>query len=397
MGLLTDPALAVKERPFLADALLAALLVATAVSIGIVATPEASERAMDWFGWSLLIAANAAIAWRRIRPLDVAWFVLALTLPFWILDYAADDACGISLLVAIYSLAAHVDRPRSIRHGWLIVSIAMVVVVVGVLVPEEDLPWYAIPANGVVFATAWILGDNLSTRRAYTRELEEKAARSQARQEAEARRAVAEERSRIARELHDVVAHSMSVMVVQAGAAGRVIDNDPDRAAEALAAIEATGRESLSEMRRILGVLRGDDEGGELTPSPTLGDFSRLIRQCDEAGLPVDLLIDGEARRLPASLELSAYRIVQESLTNSLKHAGPARATVKLRYHEDALEVEIADNGRGAAAHLDGSGSGQGLLGMRERVEAFGGTLRTGPRPGGGYAVLALLPVPAIT
>ena len=393
MGLLRDPVRTLKGRPLLADALLAAVFVATAIGIGIASSPFDSERAMDPLGWVLLLGANGAIAWRRVRPVAVGWTVLALTIPFWVLDYAADDACGMSLLVAIYSVAAHVDRPQSMIHGLTIVGVSMLVVVVGVLIPQDSLPWYAIPANGVLFAAAWILGDNLRTRRAYLLELEEKAESNLARQKMEAKQAVGAERARIARELHDVVAHSMSVMVVQAGAARRVIGTDPERAEEAIQAIEATGRESLSEMRRILGVLRNDEDEAELTPTPSLDDFSRLVQQCEEAGLPVDLVVEGEARRLPASLELSAYRIVQESLTNSLKHAGPAKATVRLRYRDSALDVEVADNGRGAAAQMSADGSGQGLVGMRERVEAFGGSLRTGPRPGGGFEVRAHLPV----
>jgi len=393
MDLLRDPVLSLKRRPLLADALLAALFVATAIGIGVASSPVGSERAMDPLGWFLLLGANAAIAWRRVHPVRVGWAVLATTIPFWVLDYAADDACGMSLLVAIYSVAAHVDRPRSTIHGLGIVAVSMLVVVVGVLIPQDSLPWYAIPANGVLFAAAWILGDNLRTRRAYLFELEENAASNLARQEMEAKQAAGAERARIARELHDVVAHSMSVMVVQAGAARRVIGSDPERAEEAIQAIEATGRESLNEMRRILGVLRDDEDEAELAPTPSLDDFSKLVQQCEEAGLPVDLVVEGEARRLPASLELSAYRIVQESLTNSLKHAGPARATVRLRYQEAALDVEVADNGRGAAAHLTADGKGQGLVGMRERVEAFGGSLRTGPRPGGGFEVRAHLPV----
>ncbi len=393
MEVLHRPVDALKGRPFAADVLLAMLFVGIAVCVGVVTDPIGTEQSLDAGGWTLLIIANGTIAWRRVRPIPVAWVVLAATLPFWVLDYAADDACGMSLLVAIYSLGAHVDRPRSVLHGAAVVGTAMLVVIVGVLVPHESLPWYQIPANGVLFGTMWILGDNLRTRRAYLREVEEKAANAQEHREIEARRAVEDERGRIARELHDVVAHSMSVMVVQAGAARRVIDHDPERAAEALGAIEVTGRESLTEMRRILGVLRSDDDEAELAPAPSLDDFSKLVHKCGEAGLPVELVVEGEARRLPAGLELSAYRIVQESLTNSLKHAGPARATVRLHYLDDALEVEVADNGRGAAASLSSSGSGQGIVGMRERVEAFGGSLRTGPRPGGGFAVTALLPV----
>ena len=179
----------------------------------------------------------------------------------------------------------------------------------------------------------------------------------------------------------------MSVIVVQAGAARRVLDRDPAQSAEALAAIEETGRESLTEMRRVLGVLRSDEDLAELVPAPGLDDFDRLLQHCDEAGLPVELVVTGEVRRLAPGLEMNAYRVVQESLTNSLKHAGSASAIVHLNYGTDALEVAITDDGRGAAAAA--GGSGQGLVGMRERVEAYGGNLTAGPRPGGGFAVSA--------
>ena len=212
---------------------------------------------------------------------------------------------------------------------------------------------------------------------------------------AEARQAVAEERTRIARELHDVVAHSMSVVVVQASAAQRVMASDPDRAREALASIEVTGRDSLGEMRRILGALRGDDDA-PLAPQPGLEQFAQLVRHCEEAGLPVEVELAGSPRELPAGIELATYRIVQEALTNAVKHAGPAHAVVRLDYGDDRLDIEVTDDGRGAAADTITSG-GQGLVGMRERVELFGGTFAAGPRTGGGYRVKARLPVETAT
>ncbi|MCP3990317.1 MAG: sensor histidine kinase, partial [Actinomycetia bacterium] len=227
------------------------------------------------------------------------------------------------------------------RHFWGVYALTTAVVLVGIISDGEDLPLIALPSNIIMLAAAWILGDNLRTRRNYLHELEEKAVRTEAQREAEARRAVSEERTRIARELHDVVAHSVSVMVVQAGAARRILDQDPAQAADALTAIETTGRESLTEMRRVLGVLRSDDELVELAPIPSLDDFDRLLRQCEEAGLPVELEVEGEARPLAPGLELSAYRVVQESLTNSLKHAGPTQARVKLEYSNDSLVVKV--------------------------------------------------------
>ncbi len=292
----------------------------------------------------------------------------------------------------MYSVGAHVDRPRSLQHGFAASTIVVGVGIVGVLAPTEDLPWFAIPAFIVMYGTAWILGDNLRTRRAYLEELERAATHDAARRQSEAQRAVTEERTRIARELHDVVAHSMSVMVVQAGAARRVIDNNPGRAAEALAAIETTGRESLNEMRRLLGVLRNDADAVELTPAPTLANLDPLVQQCRQAGLDVQLITEGTTSPVPLSIDVNAYRVVQESLTNTLKHAGPANATVMLRYTPTILSISIVDDGRGSAADPP-AGSGQGIIGMRERIETFGGTITAGPKPGGGFAVHAALPL----
>ena len=184
----------------------------------------------------------------------------------------------------------------------------------------------------------------------------------------------------------------MSVMVVQAGAARRVLDADPGRAEQALAAIEETGRSSLTEMRRVLGILRSDDDTTQLAPQPTLGDVRSLVDTCADAGLTVDLEVTGRQRPLAAGLELAVYRIVQEALTNVVKHAAADHAEVRLDYGVDTLRIAISDEGRGAAAVPAAPGSGNGLVGMRERVELFDGTLSTGPRAGGGYQVVATLP-----
>lgn len=202
--------------------------------------------------------------------------------------------------------------------------------------------------------------------------------------------AVAEERSRIARELHDVIAHSVSVMVVQAQASQRLLDGEQGEARQALGSIETTGRQALTEMRRLLGILRRTDAELALAPQPGLGSLDALIGQFRESGLPVDLRVEGEPRSLPPGVDLSAYRIVQEALTNALKHAGPARADVVVRYSDDGVELEIADDGPGTGK---GGGSGHGLVGMRERVALYGGTLESGKQDGGGYFVRARLPL----
>ncbi|MFD4032854.1 sensor histidine kinase [Streptomyces sp. NPDC058637] len=252
----------------------------------------------------------------------------------------------------------------------------------------------------VPFVLAWVLGDSMRTRRAYLSQLEERAARLEREREAQSKVAVAAERARIARELHDVVAHNVSVMVVQADGAAYVMDASPDQARQALETISSTGRQALAEMRRLLGVLRTGDtrEGGEYVPQPDVEQIEDLVDQVRQTGLAVDFKIEGTPRPLPTGVELTAYRIVQEALTNTRKHGGPdAGASVRLVYFDDGLGLLVEDDGRGAAHELyeDGGadGAGHGMIGMRERVGMVGGTLDAGPRPGGGFRISALLPL----
>ncbi|MEU5081926.1 MULTISPECIES: sensor histidine kinase [Streptomyces] len=252
----------------------------------------------------------------------------------------------------------------------------------------------------VPFALAWVLGDSMRTRRAYFAQLEERAARLEKEREAQAKVAVAAERARIARELHDVVAHNVSVMVVQADGANYVMDTAPDQAKKALETISSTGRQALAEMRRLLGVLRTGEhqETGEYVPQPDVEQIDDLIEQCRSSGLPVDFKVEGTPRPLPSGVELTAYRIVQEALTNTRKHGGPgAGASVRLVYFDDGLGLLVEDDGKGAPHELyeegGADGRGHGLIGMRERVGMVGGTLDAGPRPGGGFRISALLPL----
>ncbi|MFE7038158.1 sensor histidine kinase [Streptomyces atratus] len=271
----------------------------------------------------------------------------------------------------------------------------------------QDVPQNGWPQQvfvGVVmtvpFVLAWVLGDSMRTRRAYFSQLEERAARLEREREAQSKVAVAAERARIARELHDVVAHNVSVMVVQADGAAYVMDAAPDQARQALETISSTGRQALAEMRRLLGVLRTGDsqESGEYVPQPDVEQIEDLIEQVRQTGLAVDFKIEGTPRPLPSGVELTAYRIVQEALTNTRKHGGPdAGASVRLVYFDDGLGLLVEDDGRGAAHELyeDGGadGAGHGMIGMRERVGMVGGTLDAGPRPGGGFRISALLPL----
>lgn len=271
---------------------------------------------------------------------------------------------------------------------------ALTLAAVGIVVsndPQGAVSEY-FSVSGVA-AVAWVAGVVLHERLRRTAELEQRAARLERERESEARTAVAEERARIAREMHDVVAHSLSVMVVQAEAAEAMLDVEPERARRPLAAVQDTGRGALTELRRMLGALRetAGDGDAPLTPQPGLAGLGDLVDHVRAAGLPVELRVEGAARPLPSGVDLSAYRIVQEGLTNALKHAGPARAEVLVRYGDRDLELEVSDDGRGRDDASNGGG--HGLVGMRERVALYGGELDAGPRPGGGFGLRARLPI----
>ncbi|WP_344887599.1 sensor histidine kinase [Actinomadura meridiana] len=244
----------------------------------------------------------------------------------------------------------------------------------------------------VIVAGVWLLGLHMRTRRAYLRSVEERAERLERERDNEVKVAMAAERARIARELHDVVAHNVSVIVVQADGASYAIDTDVGRARQALEAISTTGRLALAEMRRLLGVLRETDDVSAFAPQPGVAQLDDLVEQVRSSGLAVTFEVDGTPAAMSEGRQLTVYRIVQEALTNTLKHGGPRVAvSVRLRYSEEALEIRVDDDGRGAAAIDDGRG--HGLAGMRERVAVYGGSIRAGPCSGGGFQVVAQIPV----
>ena len=242
----------------------------------------------------------------------------------------------------------------------------------------------------LIFTVVWVVGFTLGRKFAEANEAKERATRAEREREARARAAVADERARIARELHDVVGHSVSVMTVQASGVRRLLRPEQEREREALLIVERTGREALAEMRRMVGVLRRPEEAPALAPQPSLEHVDRLVEQTREAGLPVELRVEGEATELPAGLDLTAYRLVQEGLTNALKHARATRAEVVVNYGDSQIEVMVLDDGSGVG---NGDGGGHGLVGMRERVSVYGGELDAGPRPGGGFRLRARLPL----
>jgi signal transduction histidine kinase len=294
------------------------------------------------------------------------------------------EVCSVAL--ASFTLGERAaDRTRS---GATVIVIA-VLMAVGFLAQEADV-FEGLVLVFLVLVPTWLLGDIIRSRRVEAQHRAEAVERSIREREDRLRAAAAEERRHVARELHDVIAHAVSVMVIQAGAARQVVRTDPGRAEESMLAVETTGREAMTELRRFLGALGDEDEPAGLAPQPGIDELSTLLARVREAGLPASLEMDGERRAVPASLDVTVYRIVQEALTNALRYARQASTLVRLTWEPDQLRVEILDDGPAAGA---GEGTGRGLAGMRERASLVGGRLEAGPRLGGGYAVRAWLPI----
>ncbi len=303
----------------------------------------------------------------------------AIALGVWVLP--------LQLGVALYTLMAlRAERSERAVGVAAIVAVAIAELVAG------GLAFGAEAARVVFLIAAALLGDSIGSRRAYIHELVEKAERLEREQEIEARRAAAEEQARIARELHDVVAHALSVIVVQAGAADDAFDREPRAAREAVRAIDQASRSALADLRRVLGILHHDEPDYE--PQAGLDRLDALVDSVRATGLAVSLEVEGAQRPIPSSVELSAYRIVQEALTNSLKHARAEHVRITIRYGA-TLEIEVEDDGRGEANGAQPPG--RGLIGMRERVALLGGTLAAGPEASGGYRVRADIPIEGLT
>jgi signal transduction histidine kinase len=409
----------IQRHPKLVDSLPAAfLLLIGLASLAASVHPSSLNR---WLVAPLVVAATVPLVFRRRWPRGT--FAVAAVAGFlsFFGGAASFTPADLAFLIYLYTVAAYCQRRWSIP--------AMGLTYVGALIQFQLLRVYDDPArcdeiaepsrqaacyrgevpfntdghfNWVTFlfvavliaglvGLAWVAGDSMRYRRAYYVRLEDRAQRLERDRDAQAQIAAAAERARIARELHDVVAHNVSVMVVQADGATYALDQDPEAARKALLAISQTGRTALTEMRRMLGVLRSADDAGNYAPQPGIEQLGDLLEQVRSTGLRVTLTVEGVPREMPTGLALAVYRIVQESLTNTRKHGGArVKASVALIYTDDCLVLRIVDNGRGAEA--PGDGMGHGLVGMRERATAFGGTLVTGPHVSGGYAVEAILP-----
>jgi signal transduction histidine kinase len=363
-------------------------------------------RSFEGQGWETRAVVHTGLlilplVWRRRYPSAVILVMTATLVAFELLDLAYSEWTLNAMLVALYSAGVYGDPRRSIPIRALTVTVFFGLVINELFFASADelpgnellLQILTIAANAVIVGATWWFGDSVRVRRMRELQLAERTAQLEHEREENARRAVLDERVRIARELHDVVAHHVSVMGIQAGAARRTLTKSPERAEEALSAIEATSRTAVLELHRLLGFLRQEADTVELAPQPSLRQLDDLIAQMREAGLPVEVRIEGEERPLAPSVDLSAYRIVQEALTNVLKHAGRAKAAVTVRYCPNAVEIEIVDDGRGPANGARPAEGGKGLIGMRERVSLLGGSLSVGHHPGVGFSVRAHLPL----
>jgi signal transduction histidine kinase len=336
-------------------------------------TPEQARDA-DALGVALIVVAAASLAFRRRWPVAVFLLAAGATVAVYLLDYP-DSGLPFIVLVALYTLAARCDRRITVAA-----TVAILLAIPLVVADASDMDGGTLASTLAIFTMGAVWGDRRKVREAYVEQVELRAAEKERERIEAARRAVGEERLRIARELHDVVAHAMSVVAVQSGVGAHVIDSRPDEAKHILETISHTSRDSLDEMRRLLGVLRADpasaDAAAELAPAPGLGGLDELVTRVAEAGVPVETNVQGERTAVPIGVDLAAYRIVQEALTNVLKHAGRAEASVLVRYEPGAVHLEVVDDGRGAGSRaLAGNGSGHGLVGMRERAELLGGNL----------------------
>jgi signal transduction histidine kinase len=376
-----------------ADAILAVVMTALAVSLHLLQIDDGTDqtfREPTWWTTLFVIGSVLPIALRRTQPIRSGLFIVAVQIVTALLDIDGTGFLGV--VIALYSLGAHTSGPRRTN------AVAAIAAGIGLLfvsgLVADEVMFSDLVGSVIVLITAFVLGDNLRRRRDKADALAERAERAEREQALIAQQQVNAERTRIARELHDVVAHSVSVMVIQAAAARRSLASSPESAEAALVNIEDTGRQTMNELRGILGVLRKDVDDDARAPQPTLAELPAFADAATD--LPIELVVDADSDldNLPGSVTLTGFRVVQEALTNVRRHAGPVtRVGVAVRRTPEHLEITVADDGRGAAA--DDLGPGFGLVGMRERVAAVGGTVSAGAQQGGGWRVHMVLPLGA--
>lgn len=385
------------RNPWLALGLQVAMLDLLVVGVTIIAAGhDTVVRPLDAFGYMLLMVAGGAFALSRPSPIGAVALALVATLAYQGFRYPGGPV-ELGLIATLYKAATPNHFRRSVAVG------AVVVVSFFVVSGFASGDVTANVGGGLTVTVALVaiplaVGHALSNHRAYVAAIEDRARLAEQTREAEAERRVSEERLRIARELHDIVSHTISVINVQAGVAAHVMGEQPELAHQALLTIKATSKEALRELRGMLGVLRDVDAAQPRGPAPGLAQLEVLIATARQAGIPTTVVTRGEAQPLPPSVDLAAYRIIQEALTNTLRHAGPASAEVCISYEQRRVCIDVADDGQGTATVSEPpERSGHGIIGMRERAAAAGGTLEAGQRPGGGFGVRACLPLPKET
>jgi signal transduction histidine kinase len=343
----------------------------------------------SWAHSVLLLVSGLVLAVRRRWPTTVFAVVAAASLVYYSAGYP-DGPGWVALFVALYTLTAYGDGRRSLRIvGGSLAVLTVVWLLTADLTPNTEAGWVFFRIGTAIMAA--VLGESVRMRRVLAAEAHERADRAERTREEEARRRADAERLRIAREVHDTVAHAIAIINVQAGVTAHVLDKRPQQARETLVTIEQTSARALRELRATLGVLT-DAADDRRSPAPGLGQVEELAQMAREAGLDVKLEVDASPRELPGAVDIAAYRILQESITNVVRHAGPARVTASLTYGPGDLRIRVIDDGRGAH-QPSADGTGRGIVGMRERCELLGGELTAGPRPGGGFEVRARLPV----
>ena len=373
------------------DAALAILMLVLSI-ISIVTRPDDGPKSGIW-AYVIVVIGVSALTWRRIHSLAAMIVTVGAAVALSSLGYG-DAGLPFAAVIAFYSVAAHARR-RTRLISFVLLGVGFAVLLIRNRTSNFHQGDFF--ANALMFSIAWIVGEGLRSRRERLADALERAEHLERERGTDARQAVSGERLRIAQELHDVVAHAMSVIAVQSGMGAHVIDTQPEEAKKALQAIETTSRSALDELRRMLGVLREEgDHGGALAPAPRADDVYGLIETIRAAGVPVELQWDGMTAGVmpPDSVLLNRYRILQEALTNVLKHAGNASVTVTIVERVGETTIEVVDDGRGlaaAASKLPGSPPGHGLVGMRERVALFDGALEAAARAGGGFRVFARL------
>ena len=364
-----------------------------AVALGVAAL-TGRDIHVKWLACLIVAIVGAGVALRRTR-----WFLPGLGVAlsadaFGALVYGSGYSNGgltggVAAILIAYGTGAFLVGWRP----WLAFGLMLTICTINATTQGSEVAANLLFNDGVVAALPWLLGRTSRERAARGAAARERAERLDAEREHHVRAAALAERTRLAREIHDVIAHSVSVMVIQSAGARTVMAGEPGRAEASVLAVEQAGREALAEMRRLLGVLGGPDDLRSLSPQPGLEDLPDLVSRTDAAGLAAQLCIEGEPVTVSPGLGLCAYRVVQEALTNAIKHAGAARAEVRVCWCGDALELEVIDDGRGSGAASNGDGSGHGILGMRERAALHGGSVEAGPADAGGYAVRARIPL----